>query len=234
MNKIILFIAACLCLSGCSEEYYIREANRYCELGEFEKAIVCYDKALEKNPDNYDMYIDKGITYSDMKKEEEAVKIFSEAIKRFPERAYAYGCRAESYMRMEKYKEALEDYNSTLEIVVGTVDNPVRFRIRGVYNEFFHTTFSGPDDNIDPYTVYADRAVAYYYLDSIMPAWIDLNFCISRSKELAMCYYWRAFVYFKINKTHDACDDLKKAASLGNKDALDYYKKYCDCDTIKQ
>lgn len=220
-------------MPGCSEDYYLREANRYCELGEFEKAITCYDKALAKNPDNYNVYIDKGITLGDMMtKEEEAVNIFSEAIKRFPGKAYAYYCRAESYMRMGKYENALEDYNSTLKIAVGSGNVPVR--IKGVDNEFFHYDFGYDDDDIDPYTVYSDRAIAYYYLDSIMPAWIDLNFCISKSKELAQSYYWRAFIYLKMHKTHDACNDLKKAASLGYSEALVDYKRYCGCDTIKQ
>ena len=227
MNKIILFLTACLCFCSCNEDYYINKANRYCELGEFEKAIECYDKVLELNPDNYDMYIDKAITYSDMKKEEEAVKIYSEAIKRFPERAYAYNCRAESYMRLKEYEKALEDYNSTLKIIVGNGNELFRLA-GGVYNEFFH--INNPDDNIDPYTVYADRAVAYYYLDSIKPAWIDLNYCISRSKELGQCYYWRAYVYFRVNDIRAACDDLKKSASLGYTQASLDYKKNCDCD----
>lgn len=39
MNKIVLFILVWLYLTGCSDDYYIREANRYCSLGELEKAI---------------------------------------------------------------------------------------------------------------------------------------------------------------------------------------------------
>lgn len=231
MNKIILFILVWLYLSSCSEDYYIKEANRYCSIGELEKAIECYDKALTTNPDNYNVYIDKGITLGDgMANEIEAVKAFSEAINRFPLKADAYYYRAESYMRMEMYKKALNDYNCTLKIVVGNEGFPIR--IIGVNNEFFHFDF-GSDDSIDPYKVYADRAIAYYYLDSIKPAWIDLNFCISDSRELAQCYYWRAFVYFKLNKTYAACDDLKKSASLGYNEALVDYKKYCNCDTIK-
>lgn len=232
MKKIILLIATCLYLSSCGEEYYIREANRYYEFGQLKKAIECFDKALAKNPGNYNVHIDKGIMYSEMNKEEEAIKTFSEAIALLPQGKYAYNCRAESYMRIKKYKEALEDYNSALKIVIGNEKGLIQME-GGVYNDFFHTKFSDPDDKIDPYSLFADRAVAYYYLDSIKPAWIDLNFCISKSKELAQCHYWRAFVYFKINKTRDACDDLKKAASLGYSEALDYYKKYCDCDTIK-
>lgn len=231
MNKIVLFILVWLCLSGCSEDYYIREANRYCRLGELEKAIECYDKALARNPDNYNIYIDKGITLGDiMANEIGAVKVFSEAINRFPLKADAYYYRAESYMRMEKYKKALMDYNSTLKIVVGNENNPIQ--IKGVYNEFFHSDFV-TDSNIDPYTVYADRAIAYYYLDSIKPAWGDLNFCISKNRELAQCYYWRAFVYFKLNETYAACEDLKRSASLGYSEALVDYKKYCSCDTIE-
>lgn len=235
MIKLILFIVACLYLSGCSENYYIREANQYCEQGEFEKAIECYDKALEINPENYDIYIDKGITYSDMKKEDKAVITFSETINRFPLKAYAYLCRAKSYMRLEKYEKALKDYNSTLKILVGDGKDPFPLRIKGVYNAYLNIDFSEIDDSLDPYEVYADRAIAYYYLDSIKAAWIDLNFCIYNSKELPQCYCWRGFVNFKLKgQRHAAWDDLKKAASLGNSYALDYLKKYYDGDTIKQ
>ena len=222
MNKIILFLTACLCFCGCDEDYYINKANRYRKLGESEKAIEYYDKALAKNPDNYEVYIVKGIIYLKMEKNEEAVKTFSEAIERFPPKAYPYFSRAQSYMRLEKYEKALEDYNSTLKIVTERENDLIRLG-EGVLPIILK-------DNIDPYAIYADRAVAYYYLDSIKPAWIDLNYCISNSKYLAQCYYCRAFIYFKIDDTRAACDDLKKAVSLGNTDASIDYKKYCDCD----
>ena len=154
-----------------------------------------------------------------MEKNEEAVKTFSEAIKRFPGMAYAYGGRAQSYMGLEKYEKALEDYNSALKIVAERENDLIR--LGGA---------SLTDDNVDPYAIYADRAVAYYYLDSIKPAWIDLNYCISNSKYLAQCYYWRAYVYFMVDDTRAACDDLKKAASLGYTQASIDYKKNCDCD----
>ena len=219
MNKIILFLTACLCFCGCDEDYYINKANRYRKLGEFDKAIKYYDKSIELNSDNYKVYIFKGSICLKMEKNEEAVKTFSEAIKRFPGMAYAYGGRAQSYMGLEKYEKALEDYNSALKIVAERENDLIR--LGGA---------SLTDDNVDPYAIYADRAVAYYYLDSIKPAWIDLNYCISNSKYLAQCYYWRAYVYFMVDDTRAACDDLKKAASLGYTQASIDYKKNCDCD----
>lgn len=236
MTKIILFAVACLYLSGCREDpdFYIRAAYSYSELGEFEKAIGCFDKALAQNPENYNIYIDKGITLREMmKKEEEALKIFTETIEHFPSRAYAYYCRAESYMRIEKYDKALEDYNSTINIIIKNRNNPFRLT-GGAYNDYLQKDFSDPDADIDPHEVYANRGVAYFYLDSIIPAWIDLNFCISKSKQLAHCYFWRAFLNLRINKKSAACDDLKKAIALGYDGALVEYNRFCGCDTIKQ
>jgi len=40
----------------------LEEAYNFCEIGEYEKALECYDKVLQKDPNNIRALIDKGVT----------------------------------------------------------------------------------------------------------------------------------------------------------------------------
>lgn len=211
---------------SCDENYYIKKANQYEQHGEHEKAIEYFDKALTQNSENYDVYIDKGLITSDLGKDLEAISIFTKAIEISPKKGYAYYCRAESYMRLEKYEEAINDYNSALNIVVGN-DDKLRKPIEGVHNDFVSVA------DIEPYSIYADRGVAYYFLDSLELAWKDLNLCINNSKELAQCYYWRGIIYHKRGHENEGCKDLFISSQMGYQEATSFYQKYCECDNKK-
>lgn len=221
MKRLILYLVLCLTLSGCGESYYIKQANHYYNQGDYEKAIENFDKALIRNPENYDVYIDKGLAFLELGDNKNAIKTFTEAISISPKEAYAYDCRAESYMRLEKYQEALDDYNDALGLLIGHEGDVLRFW-GSVHNDFFSIV------EVDPYKVYADRAVACYFLGNIELAWKDLNLCIGKGKELAQCYYWRGLIYLERGHKKEACEDLLKSAQLGESLAEELYREYCN------
>lgn len=210
MRKINILMI-CLCISGCGENYYIREANYYSQLGDYEKSIMYFDKAIECNPYNADTYMLKGIDVSELGNDTDAIKVFTEAIEIDHGRALAYYNRAESYMRLKQHREALDDYNSAIKIL----DNSL-FIV-----------------DLNPFLVYADRAVAYYFLDSLGSAWKDLNFCINREQELAQCYYWSGVIRIDLGEKEKGCEDLLRAAQEGYEIDI-HYREYCDCAELER
>jgi len=63
------------------EEELVKEADLLDSAGQFEKAIADYDKALQIDPDDADVWFDKGETLKKMGRLAEAEKCFEMATK---------------------------------------------------------------------------------------------------------------------------------------------------------
>lgn len=73
-----------LATDGTSESYFYR-ANCYYSLKDYENALKDYTKALEKQPDNPDIYYNRGYASFRMEDYEEAIKDWQRAIELNPE-----------------------------------------------------------------------------------------------------------------------------------------------------
>ncbi|MCC8036029.1 MAG: tetratricopeptide repeat protein [Rikenellaceae bacterium] len=227
MNNYVFISLICLIICGCSENRNYKKATRYLDNNDLDKAIEYLDKVIAVNPNHYDANMDLGGIALESGRYEDAVMYFSKVITILPDEPHAYYNRAETNMRQENYSDALNDYNLTLRILVGNPDD--RIIIIPQSYELFGKRID-PTQGIDPFTVFADRAVAYYYLDSLVLAYKDLNLCINNYKELKHCYYWRGCISLEIGDTKSGCEDLRKSASLGYNQAKTDYKKHCECN----
>ena len=68
----------------------IKKAYRYTILATMMRAIECYDKALEINPQNADAYYKKGLSLSTIEKYAEAIECYDKALEINPQNADAY------------------------------------------------------------------------------------------------------------------------------------------------
>jgi len=60
------------------------------EAGEYEKAIACFDKAIELNPEDAKAYNNRGLAYANLKQYERAIEDYNKAIKLNPDLTMAY------------------------------------------------------------------------------------------------------------------------------------------------
>ena len=88
----------------------------YYELEEYEEAIKNYDRALELNPDNANIYSNKSIVYRSMKRYEDAFKSLDCAIKLKPDLAAAYSNRGLVHSELKQYEEAHKNYDRAIEL----------------------------------------------------------------------------------------------------------------------
>jgi Tfp pilus assembly protein PilF len=88
----------------------------YYELEEYEEAIKNYDRALELNPDNANIYSNKSIVYRSMKRYEDAFKSLDCAIKLKPDLAAAYSNRGLVHSELKQYKTAIKDFDRAIEL----------------------------------------------------------------------------------------------------------------------
>lgn len=74
---------------------------------------------------------------------------------------------------------------------------------------------------------YYNRAILYESLNLIEQAMNDYNRCIQIDPKFGPAYYNRGVHLFQRDRKK-ACDDFKKAAELGDKDAENAYLQHCN------
>jgi len=90
-------------------EAYNNRGIAYARLGEYDKAVKDYDKAIKLKPDLAEAYYNRGLAYAKQQKYDEAIKDYDEAIKLKPDLAEAYVGRGIAYAKQQKYDEAIKD-----------------------------------------------------------------------------------------------------------------------------
>jgi len=84
--------------------------------GAFEKALLNFDRALEKDPSNPAVHFNKGQALDAMKNFQQAVISYDQAIKLDPDFADAWNYRGISYLNLKEYDKALESVDKAISI----------------------------------------------------------------------------------------------------------------------
>lgn len=104
--------------------------NCYGTKGQFDKAIEAYNKGIQLNPDNGELYYNRGVTYEKMKNYPAALDDFNKALANFPEKAVQItGARGFILMSLGHYDEAIKDFDLVIAKTGGDVN---AFQNRGV------------------------------------------------------------------------------------------------------
>ncbi|MFV0345386.1 MAG: tetratricopeptide repeat protein [Bacteroidales bacterium] len=221
--SIIFFIA-------CGDNYYFDKAVENEKLGQYEEAIKYLDIVILKNPKHYMAYINRGSDKSELEDFRGAIDDYTKAIELDSTKLVAYVNRANNQKRLKNYSRAIDDYNKTLRLLGYSSDNLL---IQPEYKpNFQHLANRNKYEEIEynVFDILFERGITFYLSDSLNQSMSDLSFCIDNDKFLSDSYYWRAFVLFGKNDITSACEDLYKAASLGNQEAKVDYIRYCKSD----
>jgi len=105
------------------ETFFVAEENKlYIEGDElfakekYEEAIVCYNKAIEINPNNENAWGWKGNCLSSMQRYEEAIVCFNKIIELNPNDEYAWNFKGNCLLLMQRYEEAIVCLNKAIEL----------------------------------------------------------------------------------------------------------------------
>jgi len=98
------------------EHEYHNLGNDYYKIGEFDKAIEHYNKALELRPDLLETYFNRGLAYTRKQMYDKAIEDLSKVIELNPNLAEAYYTRGLVYEYKQDYDRAIEDYNRALNV----------------------------------------------------------------------------------------------------------------------
>ena len=108
ITVILLAILAWTAFRYVWASYYNRGSN-YMTRGEYDQAILCFDKAIKMNPEFALAYCNRGTSYYEKEQYEQAILDFTKCIELNPELADAYYNRAGAYCQAQEYDRAWED-----------------------------------------------------------------------------------------------------------------------------
>jgi tetratricopeptide (TPR) repeat protein len=79
--------------------------------GEYDKAVLCFDKSIKIKPKFAQAYCNRGTAYYEKKDYDQAIGDFTKALDLNPELGGAYYNRAAAYYQKKEYDKAWEDVN---------------------------------------------------------------------------------------------------------------------------
>ena len=94
--------------------YYSRGIS-YAELGDHQKAIDDYSKAIEVDPQYAIAYCNRALSHAKLNNHQQAIDNLTEAIKIDPEYAVAYNDRGINHAILGNHQRAEEDLNAALK-----------------------------------------------------------------------------------------------------------------------
>ena len=94
----------------------ILEGLQYDEKGDFDNAIISFDKAIKIDPNNAFAYNQKGNVLFKLGKSEDAMDTFNLVIKIDPNNAFAYNQKGNVLFKLGKSEDAIQCYERSLQI----------------------------------------------------------------------------------------------------------------------
>ena len=96
--------------------FYQKRAEKNANSGEYDLAIVDYNKVIELSPENAMAYLGRGWVFYIRKNYAAAISDYDKAIKLNPKDSVAYYNRGVTYEKMGESGKAAEDYQKTIEL----------------------------------------------------------------------------------------------------------------------
>lgn len=200
----------------------------------YKTALEALESATELNPRYIEAYVLKGEIRFAMKNYNHAIKELSNAIDLMPvdKPDYAaYKLRAKSRFEIGDYKGAVQDWNIYIDGEPGEEESLVS---RGAAKINAGDNSGAVADLDAAVKINAKNPVTYCYRGvakggnkMYAEAIKDLDYAIRLKFDYAAAFVNRAAIKMALKDKRGACEDLKKADSLGDELALKLVEKYC-------
>lgn len=215
-------------------EAYALRAYCYFRLKEYRLARYDLIEATQMDTSNALYFYNLGDIEHHMNKSGEALKSYTKAIALNPFYVEAYKNRGHLHLNKQQFNAAIRDFDSALKY---NQNSPELMLYRGMalvplkqYKEaiaMFNRCLRLKTDNP---AAYYNRGRVYYDMRHYEQAIGDFDTAITQDPQMEIAYFNRGLAKLELNKKNrlSACDDFRKAASIGYTEALHYLKKYCE------
>jgi tetratricopeptide (TPR) repeat protein len=113
--------------SSAGDDQYER-GNFLLKTGDFNGAILAFNKALRIDPDDAMTYLKRGTAYAALEENKDALADFSKSIQLNAKNSKAYAYRATLRIRLKDYASAVEDASEVIKLDPKNADN---YHLRG-------------------------------------------------------------------------------------------------------
>jgi tetratricopeptide (TPR) repeat protein len=164
----------------------------YATLGQWEKAIDDYSKAIENAPIDAETYDNRGVAYCTLEQWGKAIDDFSRAIKIDSNFLRAYYNRGITYGRIGQLDKSIADYSRIIQIY--------------------------PKSD----KAYSNRGVDYFNLGQFDKAISDYSMAILINPNYTDAFYNRGLTYGKLGKWENAIADYSKVLEIDPNNTMAY------------
>lgn len=201
-----------------TSSYYYAKGNELANRGDFENAIVNFNKAIALNPEDSYFYTNRGFAFAELGDLASALADFNKAIELNPEDYIAYNNRGHVYYSTRDYDRAIADYTKAIYI---NPDNALSYNNRGLaYRDKgdYGNAISDFTSVIRIYPnaseAYFDRAYVYMLINDFNGAIPNYDRIIRLEPNNALAYYFRGIAYEGLGQINNAEKDFEKALEL--------------------
>ena len=98
------------------EPSYFLSGNQKRRDGDYFGAILDYNKAIQRNPDNHILYSNRGVIYYELKQYQNAIRDYTKALSLNRNYQDAYFNRGNARRRAKNFIQSIDDYSKVLAL----------------------------------------------------------------------------------------------------------------------
>ena len=195
----------------------------YEKLGQTDKALADYEKAIDLDPSYDKTYNNRAIIFDKKGQTEEALADYDKAIALNPFFDKAYFNRALVYEKKGQLDKALMDYDKVIAL------NPyydkaylgigIIYSKAGLFDKAIIYIDKSVAVNHNYAEAYGSRGLVYAFMNKYDRALEDFNRALDLDPGLSVTYFNRGYIYQKMGNQSFARSDFQKACKLGNREA---------------
>jgi tetratricopeptide (TPR) repeat protein len=173
----------------------LNKGNGLFEQGNYEKAIICFDKVLATDPKSEVAWFRKGISLYKLKKYEEASLCFDELIKINSGTSDIWYFKGLTLYKQGKYNEAIAYFDKVLEVAPGSI-------------------YSENNVGADYVSPWNTRGMALFMIENYDESLKSFDKALAISPDLAIAWHNKGESLKKLGKYKEAEECSKKEKNL--------------------
>ncbi|MFI6933074.1 tetratricopeptide repeat protein, partial [Streptomyces sp. NPDC050287] len=197
--------------------------------GQYENALLQYDKSIALNSQSSRAYYGRGLTYRLKGLYEKALSDFNRATDLDPQDGMHFAERGITYLLMGRYEEAVADFNRAVELDSRNEWNfawrGFTYRFMGRYEEAVADLGRAIELKPDYEWAIAHRGVTYRYAGRYEEALADLNRAVELDPQRDWKFAERGVVYRFMDRYEEAVADFNRAVELDPRDERNFAER---------
>ena len=195
----------------------------YEKLGQTDKALADYEKAIDLDPSYDKTYNNRAVILDKKGQTDKALADYDKAIALNPSFDKAYYNRALVYEKKGQLDKALMDYDKVIAL------NPyydkaylgigIIYSKAGLFDKAIIYIDKSVAVNHNYAEAYGSRGLVYAFMNKYDRALEDFNRALDLDPGLSVTYFNRGYIYQKMGNQSFARSDFQKACKLGNREA---------------